>query len=55
MTSKDIIVNEKQIKCSGELNDHPLVYYTIGKNGYVVCGYCSQKFIYKENYDTINR
>ena len=55
MTSKDIIVNEKQIKCSGELNDHPLVYYTIGKDGYVVCGYCSQKFIYKENYDTINR
>ena len=50
-SNKEIIVTDREVQCSGELNDHPLVYYTIGKDGYVVCGYCSQKFIYKESKD----
>ena len=29
-----------RVKCSGENNDHPLVYYTIPEGGEVVCGYC---------------
>ena len=47
-SSKEIIVTDREVKCSGELNDHPLVYYTIGKDGYVVCGYCSQKYVLKK-------
>ena len=51
MTSniQEVIVDKKEVTCSGELDDHPLVYYKIGKEGFVVCGYCSRKFIYKEN------
>ena len=33
-----------RVKCSGENNDHPLVYYTIPEGGEVVCGYCDIKF-----------
>ena len=46
--TQEVIVNERQIKCSGELEDHPLVYYTIGKEDFVICGYCSIKYIYQE-------
>ena len=36
-----IIYSKKsRVKCSGENNDHPLVYYTIPEGGEVVCGYC---------------
>ena len=45
---QEVIVDKKEITCSGELGDHPLVYYKIGKEGFVVCGYCSMKFVYKE-------
>ena len=31
---KEVLVNQKQISC-GEQDDHPLVYYTIGKEGFV--------------------
>ena len=33
-----------RVRCSGENNDHPLVYYTIPTGGYAVCRYCEQKF-----------
>ena len=33
-----------RVSCSGENNDHPLVYYTIPEGGYAVCRYCEQKF-----------
>tara|TARA_Y100000114_G_scaffold123493_1_gene119056 strand:- start:2218 stop:2373 length:156 start_codon:yes stop_codon:yes gene_type:complete len=45
---KEIIVHERKITCSGELDDHPLVYYSIGKDNFVVCGYCSIKYVYKD-------
>ena len=37
-----------KVRCSGEHNDHPLVYYTIPDGGEVVCGYCDIKFRLKE-------
>ena len=37
-----------KVRCSGENNDHPLVYYTIPDGGEVVCGYCDIKFRLKE-------
>lgn len=33
-----------RVKCSGENNDHPAVYYTIPEDGEVVCMYCDIKF-----------
>ena len=44
---KEVLVNEKRISC-GEEEDHPLVWYTIGKEGSVVCGYCNTKYIYSD-------
>ena len=38
-----------RVRCSGENNDHPLVYYTIPESGYVVCGYCDLVFMREEN------
>jgi len=51
--SKEVIIYSKtdRVKCSGENNDHPLVYYTIPEGGYVVCGYCDIKFMKELNYD----
>ena len=45
-----IIYSKKsRVKCSGENNDHPLVYYTIPEGGEVVCGYCDIKFRKEKN------
>ena len=44
-----IYVETNRVKCSGENYDHPLVYYTIGEKGFVVCGYCDLVFVRKEN------
>ena len=38
----------ERVRCSGENNDHPLVYYTIPEDGFVVCGYCDLVFVRKE-------
>jgi len=48
---KEVVVYNKQVNCSGEKNDHPKVYYTIGKDGYVICGYCNIKYVYEGNDD----
>ena len=45
--TQEVIVNERQISCSGEMDYHPRVYYTINKEGFVVCGYCNIKYIYQ--------
>ena len=45
---KEVIVNQRQISCSGEMDDHPKVYYNINKEGFVICGYCNIKYVYKE-------
>lgn len=44
-----VYVDSDTAKCSGEHNDHPLVYLKIPHDGhYVVCGYCDTKFARKE-------
>jgi|TARA_Y100001937_G_C6937788_1_gene248951 uncharacterized Zn-finger protein len=35
-------VRTTKIACQA---DHPRVYYTLSKEGYVVCGYCSKMFV----------
>ena len=51
MTEKKIIyVDTDTVKCSGENNDHPTVYYTIPKGGKAICGYCDIVYMYKQSY-----
>ena len=38
-----------RVRCTGESNDEPLVYYRIPEGGYVVCGYCDLVFMREEN------
>ena len=44
-------VHDRSVKCD---NDHPVVYYTIEKDGFAICGYCDIKYVYTENHDRIN-
>ena len=44
-----VYVDGYTAKCSGDNNDHPLTYYKVPHDGYVVCGYCDIKFYRKEN------
>lgn len=41
---QEIYTDKERVKCS---DDHPLVYYTVPKGGYVICGYCNKKWIRK--------
>ena len=43
---KEVIIytDQNRVSCTGESDDHPLVYYTIPTGGYAVCRYCEQKF-----------
>ena len=44
-----VYIDGDTAKCSGDTNDHPLVYLKITHDGhYVVCGYCDIKFSRKE-------
>ena len=43
-----IYVDNPNISCTGESDDHPLVYYTIGESGEAVCNYCDIKFKLRE-------
>ena len=43
-----VYVNGDTAKCSGDNNDHPLTYYKIPHDGFVVCRYCDIKFVRKE-------
>jgi len=45
---KEIVVHKKQISCSGEMDDHPMVYYIISEKNFVVCGYCNVKYVYEK-------
>ena len=38
-----------RVRCTGESNDHPLVYYTIPEDGEAVCGYCDTIFRLKKD------
>ena len=37
---------KEKVSCSDD-GDHPLVYYTVPKDGSVQCGYCNKKWIRK--------
>ena len=39
-----IFVPGNKISCSGENDDHPLVYLSIPEGGQAVCGYCDIKY-----------
>jgi len=43
-----VYINGDTAKCSGDNADHPLTYYKIPHDGFVVCGYCDIKFARKE-------
>ena len=47
---KEVVVysDTERVWCMGEHMDHPKVYYTIPKDGQVVCGYCDIIFRMKE-------
>lgn len=43
-----IYVETRRVSCTGESDDHPLVYYTIDESGEAVCNYCDIKFKLRE-------
>ena len=45
-----IEVSQRRISCDGGGGalGHPLVWYTIGEDGYVVCGYCGRRYVLKD-------
>ena len=45
-----IEVTTRSVCCDGGGGalGHPKVYYTIGAEGFVICGYCDRKFMLKE-------
>mgnify|MGYP001989049171 FL=1 len=49
--SKVIYVDTFTVKCSGENDDHPTVYYHIPRGGEAVCGYCDLIFRVAEKSD----
>lgn len=44
-----IEVSTRRVKCDGGGGPlgHPLVYLTIGDEGFVECGYCDRRFVLK--------
>ena len=46
-----VFIQGDTAKCSGDDNDHPLVYIKVPHDGYAVCGYCDIKFARKEQED----
>jgi len=49
MVEDIIYVDNTVVSCSGINNDHPLTYYKVPSEGYVVCGYCDLKFAHESN------
>jgi len=43
-----VYVEGDTARCTGENNDHPLVFYNIPQHGFVICRYCNLKFIRKD-------
>ena len=44
-----IYVDGEEAICMGEDLSHPKVYYSVPKEGFVVCGYCGIKFTRKKD------
>lgn len=44
-----IVVTEKRVMCDGGGGalGHPRVYYDMGDDDYVECGYCDRRFVLK--------
>ncbi len=42
-----VYVDDHQVSCDGGGGalGHPIVYYEVGANGFVECGYCDRRFI----------
>ena len=42
-----ILVDDRRIACDGGGGalGHPMVYYEMGDDDFVVCGYCGRKYI----------
>lgn len=50
MQNPEVIeVETTRVACDGGGGalGHPKVYYTIGEDGYVECGYCDRRFVLK--------
>lgn len=45
-----IYTDQERVWCMGADLDHPKVYYTVPKTGFVVCGYCDIRFTRDEQY-----
>ncbi len=45
-----IRVETRRVKCDGGGGalGHPLVWYDVGDEGYVDCGYCDRRFVLKD-------
>ena len=41
---EEIYTDKDYIMCD---NDHPVIYLQMGKDNYVICGYCNAKYIKK--------
>lgn len=44
-----ILVRTKSVKCDGGggVLGHPRVYYDMGEENFVECGYCDRRFVYE--------
>ena len=51
-----IEVTKRQVCCDGGGGalGHPKVYYTIGAEGFVDCGYCDRRFVLKESAGSVD-
>lgn len=45
-----IMVNARRVKCDGGGGafGHPVVYYDMGEEDFVECGYCDRRFVLAE-------
>jgi uncharacterized Zn-finger protein len=46
--SEVIVTHSRRVKCDGGGGalGHPMVYYTVGEEGFVECLYCDRRFVY---------
>ncbi len=51
-----MVVTTRNVSCNGGGGalGHPKVYYTIGDEGFVDCGYCDRRFVLKDGPADIN-
>lgn len=47
--TEEVKVSEKRVSCDGGKGalGHPKVYLDVSKEGFVVCPYCSKKFVFE--------